>query len=460
MAPTLDEQAVAALASLVRGPVLLPGDEGFTEEHTSFNLAVDHRPSLVVGATDEFDIQATVRFAAQHGLAVGVQGGRHQGFDITEHGVLITTGRMDTVHIDAAHRIARIAAGARWRTVVDEAAAVGLAPLNGSSSDVGVVGYVLGGGLSPMLGRKYGWAADHVRAFEIVTADGRWHRVTAASHPDLFWAVRGGKSNFGIVTAIELDLFPVTTLYGGGLYFDGAHTDAVLRAYRAWVGDLPDELSSSVALLRLPALPGVPEALHDRLAVNVRVSYVGSEADGERLVAPLRAVAPTIIDAVAAMPYTACDAIHQDPTEPLPYGERGAMLTDLTTDGIAALVEGVGPDATTNLLLVEIRHLGGALGREAGVPSAVGNRDAGFAIFGAVAGAPEEIAAGIGELEGLLGRFAPWRTTQKYVNFMSGDEPTEIGYSAEHLERLRAVKAKYDPSNLFRINNHNIRPTD
>jgi FAD/FMN-containing dehydrogenase len=208
-----------------------------------------------------------------------------------EGAVLITTGRMDGVEIDPAARTARVAAGAHWQQVVDAATPVGLAPLNGSSAKVGVTGYVLGGGLSPTMGRTYGWAADHVRAIEVVTADGTWRRATPTDEPHLFWALRGAKGNFGVVTAIEIDLFPVTTYFGGGLFYAGEHTAAVLHAYREWITTAPDELNSSVALLRLPPLPEVPEPLRGRLVVHVRVCHLGSVSDGERLVAPLRAVA-------------------------------------------------------------------------------------------------------------------------------------------------------------------------
>ncbi|GAA1331135.1 hypothetical protein GCM10009610_70180 [Pseudonocardia xinjiangensis] len=335
--------AVTALESAVDGPVLLPGTDEFAAECAGFNLLVVHRPAVVVGATGPQDVQAAVRFAVQHGLPVAVVCTGHQPFEPVQGAVLITTSRMDAVEIDVAARTARTGAGAVWQQVVDAAAPAGLAPLNGSSAKVGVTGYVLGGGLSPTLGRTYGWAADHVRAIEIVTADGELRRVTATAEPELFWAVRGAKGNFGVVTAMEIDLFPVSTYFGGGLFYAGEHTEAVLRAYREWITTAPDELSSSVALLRLPPSPEVPAPLRGRLAVHVRVCFLGPAVEGERLVAPLRALAPTIIDTVMPTPYRAFASVHQDPVDPVPLRMRNALLTGLTDEVVDALVAFGGP---------------------------------------------------------------------------------------------------------------------
>lgn len=254
----LDSLTRADLAAQLTGPVLGPEDEGFAAECAPFNLAVAHRPRVVVGAANSTDVQVAVRFAAQRRLPVAVMATGHQATVPADGAVLITTHRMAQVSIDPAARTARVTAGARWQQVVDAATPFGLAPLNGSSPLVGVVGYTLGGGLSPTMGRAHGWAADHVTALEVVTADGELRQVDAASEPDLFWALRGGKSNFGVVTAMEFALFPVEQLWAGGLFFDGADAAAVLRAYARVTADAPDELSSSIALLRLPALPGVP----------------------------------------------------------------------------------------------------------------------------------------------------------------------------------------------------------
>jgi hypothetical protein len=188
---------------------------------------------------------------------------------------------------------------------------------------VGVSGYTLGGGLSPTLGRSYGYAADHVRSFEVVTADGVLRHVDAGSEPELFWAMRGGKGNFVVVTRLEFDLFPVARLYAGAIYYPGERMADVLRAWAAWLPGTPETMISSFAVQRMPVSPVVPESLRGAFLVAVRIAYNGTVVDGERMVAPLRAVAPAVQDTVRDMLYTEVASIHNEPVDPLPYYERG-----------------------------------------------------------------------------------------------------------------------------------------
>src|SRR5688572_10922006 len=231
--PGVDE-----LARAVTGPVLSPGDPRFADEVAPFNVAHQPRPAVVVGATSTADVAAAVRWAADRGHTVAVQATGHGLTGSLDGAVLITTDRLDTVVVDPASRSARVGAGVRWRGVIDAAAPHGLAPLSGSSSGVGVVGYTLGGGLG-LLSRQYGFAADHVRRAELVTADGAIRAVDAETDPDLFWALRGGKGNLGIVTELEFDLVPVARLYGGGIFFPGGSAPEVLHAFREWTTTLP-----------------------------------------------------------------------------------------------------------------------------------------------------------------------------------------------------------------------------
>ncbi len=255
---------VAALAAAVQGIVAVPGDDAYAGECATYNLALPRSPAVVVGAAAPGDVSQAVRFAAERGLPVGVLATGHGPSVPADGAVLVNTRRLTGVTIDLAARVARVAAGTRWQQVVEASAPHRLAALNGSSPQVGVVGYSLGGGLSPVLGRSYGWAADRVRAVELVTADGEIVRATAEQDADLFWAARGGKDNFGIATAIEFDLFEVPRLYGGGLYFDGARAGEILQFYREWAPTLPPELTVSVGLLSLPPLDSVPEPLRGR----------------------------------------------------------------------------------------------------------------------------------------------------------------------------------------------------
>ncbi|WP_063790219.1 FAD-binding protein [Streptomyces sp. NRRL B-24085] len=451
----------AELAAQITGPVLEPEDEGFAAECAPFNLAVTHRPRVVVGAVNSADVQAAVRFAAQRRLPVAVMATGHQATLTADDAVLITTHRMTQVSVDPASRTARVAAGARWQQVIDAATPLGLAPLNGSSPLVGVIGYTLGGGLSPTMGRALGWAADHVTSMEVVTADGELRSVDAASEPDLFWALRGGKSNFGVVTGMEFALFPVEQLWAGGLFFDGADAEAVLHAYAEVTAGAPDDLSSSIALLRLPALPGVPEFLADRFAVHVRISCLGSPDEAARLVAPLRAAAPVLVDTLGPMPYASFAQIHNDPADPAPFMERTAMLHSLTAEAVGEILAAAGPAADCPVHFVELRHLGGALGRAA--DNAVGHRDARFALWVVGVGAPDAFTAMNAYADELLQRMHPWSTGGKYLNFMAAQDTGASDVSAAYDEaayhRLRSIKRRFDPDNLFRLN-HNIPPEE
>ena len=449
----------AILADDVAGPVLRPGEPGFAEETAAFQLALSHRPAVAVGATSAADVQAAVVFAETMGLAVAVLNTGHGAAVSADGAVLINTRRMTGVTIDAEEMTARVEAGVRWQQVVDAAAEMSLAPIAGSSPLVGVVGYHLGGGLSPVLGRPLGYAADHVRSLDVVTADGRLRHVTAEHEPELFWALRGGEGNFGVVTAIEFDLFPVTTFYGGGLYFEGEDAAAVLRAYQSFVQDLPDQLSSSVLLIRTPDLPEIPEPVRGKLVVHVRIAHLGSEEEGARLIAPLRAAAPVLIDYVGEMPFTAIASIHNDPTDPLPTYQRTAMLPDLAPAAVERLLELVGPRAADPVMAVEIRHLGGALARSPKIPNPVGNRDAAFSLFAVDLPGPNGVAATEAALDAVIEGMRPWTTGGRCLNFMgaadTAPESVRTAYTPQSYERLLAAKRRFDPENIFRIN-HNL----
>ncbi|KOU42273.1 hypothetical protein ADK55_25075 [Streptomyces sp. WM4235] len=460
----LIEQAIEELEQLkanISGRVCTPGDPHYAREVSAFNMRSRIRPAFVVAAQTPQDVQIAVRFAAAHGLAVGVLSTGHHAFPPqTSHGaVLVTTRTMRTVRVDAATASAHIEAGALWSDVVEPAQRYGLAPLNGSSAGVGVVGYTLGGGLSPVLGRTYGWAADHVRAIDVVTADGELRHVTAQSDPALFWGLRGGGSNLGIVTSLELDLFPVTTFYGGGIFHPAEHAEAVLHAYRQVVENAPDELTVSVALLNFPPIPEVPELLRGRFTVHVRVAYLGSDTEAEELIAPLRAVGAPLADTVGRRGYDTFAEVHQDPTDPAPYEDRSMLLTKLTPEVAASVLKQVGPASGSVVTVLEIRHLAGALSREPRLPSAAGARDAAFLVWGATVGPPEVVDAGTEDMNALLKDLTPWSTGRLYQNFTSRQAVASDVFAPDVLARLQRIKQQYDPQNVFRAHNHNIAPT-
>jgi len=456
--PVLPKDA-AALVAAVAGSVLLPGDAGYDEERAVFNLNHELVPAVIVVAESAADVQAAVAFAAGQRRPVLVKTTGHQVVGSAPGAVVIATRRMNDVTVDAAGRTARVGAGAIWAEVIEEAAKAGLAPLSGSTPTVGVSGYTLGGGLSPTLGRSRGYAADHVRSLEVVTADGELRHVDAESEPELFWALRGGKGNFGVVTALEFDLFPVPRLYGGGIYFPGERMADVLRAWTAWHPGTPETMISSFAVLRLPPLPELPEPLRGAFLVHLRFAYTGTAADGERMIAPLRAAAPAVLDTVADMPYTAVASIHNEPTEPLPYYERGIMLREFPKEAQDKLVELAGPDSGTTMWIAELRALGGAWDREPAVPNAVATRGLPYVLLGVEVGPLSEEQRLKESVAALLEGMEPWQGDRRLVNDLAPEEAADAAaiYGPERYERLAAVKKTYDPDNMFRIN-HNIAP--
>jgi len=331
------EEAVTGLADRIGGSVFVPGDDGYEEAVAGFNLRSRQRPRIVVAAGAAADVRTAVAFAAAHDLPVGVMATGHQPFRAEDGFLLVTADAMRTVEIDIERGVARVGPGARWSDVVGPAQAEGLAPLNGSSPDVGVVGFTLGGGLSPFLGRSHGWAADHVVAIEVVTPDGTLRRVSPETEPDLFWGLRGGRSNFGVVTALEIGLFPVTSFYGGGIHFPAEDAEAVLRAFPEVVRAAPDAFTCSVELLNLPPVPQVPEPLRGRFLAHVRVTHLGTDEEAEKLIAPFRAIGTGILDTIARHPYASYALVHTDPAQPFPYEEQGALLAELPAAAVDSL---------------------------------------------------------------------------------------------------------------------------
>ncbi|MFD9909047.1 FAD-binding oxidoreductase [Streptomyces sp. NPDC059063] len=433
-----------------------PGQEGYEDELAGFQTGFAQRPDIVFAASGVDDVVAAVRYAAEAGLPVGVQATGHGLPDAARGGVLISTRRMDSVAVDADARTVKIGAGVRWGQVVAAAAEHGLAPLNGSAPSVGAVSYTLGGGLG-ILAREFGYAADHVRSLDVVTADGTLRHVTADSEPELFWGLLGGGAALGVVTGLEIGLVPVARLYGGALTFDGRAVDpaAILRAYADWAATVPDEVTSSVAALVYPDLPMLPEHLRGRYLVTVRVAYTGEAAEGERLVAPLRAIGPVFSDDLRELPYSESHTIHSDPDFPHSYYGESRLLTALDdTAGLARVLSLTGPDAD-RMHVVQLNHLGGALARPAG--NAVPHREAAWLLrVLSPLDATEPDATDRETLRKLYaqayGELAPHVLGGSLnFTFASGDRPDGL-YDAPTRKRLAGLKATYDPANLFRRN--------
>jgi FAD/FMN-containing dehydrogenase len=454
---------LSKLQGVLRGPAYTADDLAYDDEVAVFNLAVRHRPAVVVGAVNAADVIEAVMFAVRHRLNIAVLNTGHgPTVSADEDTLMITTGRMSAIAIDSERRSVRVESGVRFGELVEAAALCGLAPLPGSSPGVGVVGYTLSGGASSTMGRKYGWAADHVSAIDVVTADGELHCVSPESEPELFSALLGGKSNFGVVVAMEFALFPVTSLYAGALFFSGAYTRDVLQAYRELTASAPDELTSGFALLNLPPLPGLPPFMQGQLTASVRVSYVGDADTGAPLLEPLRRAAPLLADSVGTIPYTQFGAISNDPSDPAPAVEHFGLIRELTEDTVQAIVDAVGPDTGSAINIVDIRHLQGAFSKPAPFPNAVGARDAAYAMFALTVVPPgQQVAAYRDSGRELLAALRPWLHDMANPSFVgpadtSGDR-TKHAYDPEVYDKLRTVKALYDPHNRFRLN-HNIPP--
>lgn len=446
----------------VDGPVLTEGDPDFIAYAGGYNAAVVHRPDVIVGATSVADVMATIGWAAKRHLPVAVQATGHGVTERMVDGVLLNTRRMQDIQVDPDRRIARVAAGVKWKDLLARTVPHGLVGLCGSSSDVGVVGFTLGGGL-PLLGRALGFAADRVRAIEVVTPDGRIQTVDAEHEHELFEVLRGGKGNFGVVTGLEFELAPLTDFYGGGLMYPGSEAEVVLTAFRSWLADLPDEACPSIALLRLPDDPFIPDALRGQFVVHLRFAFAGSKEEGDRLLAPMRAVSQVIMDTAGPMGYEQIDLVNLDPPDPLPYQEGGALLADFGDEAQAALLQVAGPGAQTPLLLVELRPLGGALARPSAGRDAVSGRDARWSLLGIGVLAPpiaELVPAGIATL---LDALRPWSTGLTMVNFHghAGDATDRArAWPPEIYQRITKAKRRYDPNNMMRFGHAVILPSE
>ncbi|MGF1431140.1 FAD-binding oxidoreductase [Kitasatospora sp. LaBMicrA B282] len=443
----------------ISGPVFRPGDDGYDGERLGYNLALDQRPALVVGARAAADVAAAVRHAAGAGLGVAVQATGHGISAPTDGHLVVDTSRMRGVTVDPVRRTVLVEAGVRWHEVLGAVAPHGLAPLSGSNPEVGVVGYTLGGGIG-LLGRRYGYAADRVRRMTVVTADGQLREVSAEREPDLFWGLRGGKDNLGIVVAMELDLVPVARIFGGGLYFPGESAAEVLHAYAAWTETVPEEMSSSIQLIQYPELPVLPEPLRGRFVAHVRIAWCGATAAAEPWVRPLRALGPTLLDTLREMPVTETGSIHHEPPMPVAAYDRNTALRELAPGAVDTLLELAGPQAEAPVIL-EIRHHGGAYARMPEVPNAVGGRDAAFMVFSTFIMPPATLPD-LREVHATLhDKIAPWGTGGSFVNFLGIDDATpdrvRACYAPADYRRLAALKASYDPANLFRVN-YNIPP--
>jgi len=438
-----------ALRAAVAGRVFVPGQACYDQARQAWNLAVDQRPAVVVEAGSAADVAQAVRYARARGMRIAPQGTGHgaEPLEPLDGAMLLRTTRMRKVRIDPAARTARAEAGAVWADVTVPAGQHGLAALAGTAANVGVTGYTLGGGLG-WLARRYGLAANSVIAVKLVTPDGDLVRVDADREPDLFWAVRGG-GGVGVVTALEMRLYPVRDLYAGDLFFPIQRAAEVLHAWRDWTATVPDEVTSIGHLLRFPPLPEVPEPLRGRAVAVVEAACLGDAGSGAELIGPLRRLGPER-DTVAMIPAPALGQLNMDPGQPVPSQDDGAFLADFPAAAIDALVAAVGLDAGTPLASVEVRHLGGALARPAPGGGAQPSIDASYLLFAVGATPTPDLAAAVrAQVHAVKHALAPWHASYDYYNFEGTPAPASAVLPPASYRRLQQIKAAYDPDQVI-----------
>jgi FAD/FMN-containing dehydrogenase len=435
----------------IEGRVLRPGDDDYDAERLPWQRKFDPRPAVIVEATRPEDVQAALRMARDEDLPLAVQATGHGAVVASDGALLLKTTGLNGVTVDAEAGTARAGAGSPWRAVIEAAAPHGLAPLSGTSADVGVTGYTLGGGASG-LSRMYGWAADSLLSADLVTADGERLQVSADEHPDLFWALRGGGGNFGVVTSLEFRLHPVTRVYGGMAVYDHAAAREILARYVEWAQDEPDESNTALVVMRMPPLPMIPEHLRGRQVLSLRSLYMGDAEAGERLLTPLlEGAGEPLMGGLQEMSF-ADTMTAMGPPPPPSIGEVTAELFDEVNDAVLDIV--AEPDG--RVTAVELRHWGGAMARPGADAGPIGHRDIPFTV--AVTGLAmdpaqwPDVKAGVGAVAEQL---RPHATGGAFLNFLSDPSRTRDAYNDADWARLQAIKATYDAANVLG-RGHNI----
>ena len=441
------------IRALCGGAVALPGDEAYEAGRSPWNSYVDQRPAMIAYPATPQEVAEVMHYARDAGLRVAPQSTGHNAAPLGDlsDSVLLRTSAFTEISIDADQRIARVGGGVLWQDVVEAAAAHGLYPLHGSSPDVAVAGYSLGGGIG-WLARLHGLQANSLTAIEIVTAGGEIVRADAEHHADLFWALRGGGGNFGVVTALEFRLYEYTEAYGGMLVWDWQHAERVLRAWVEWSRSAPANVTTSWRILQIPDIEDAPPPLRGRQVVVIDGAVIADEERAAEIIAPLRDLEPEM-DLWATMPAAGLTHIHGDPEAPTPTVSDTAILDGIDEEAIRALIGVAGPDSNSPLFMVELRQLGGALAHPAEGGGALSHFDGEFILFaGHLAATPEMAAVGDAASRNVVGTMWPWNNGRHYLNFAESKVEARAGFRADAYERLRAVRDAYDPQRRMRAN--------
>lgn len=446
----------ASLRGLAGGQVHLPGDPGYDHARMPWNVAISPRPAAVALPRDAADVSAIVRKAAAAGLRIAPQSTGHNASPLAARGledvVLVRTGALDEVTLSADGSTVRVGGGTLWLPAVEAAARAGKAVLHGSSPDVGVAGYSLGGGIG-WYARKLGLAANSLTAVELVIGDGTLLRASAEENPELFWAVRGGGGNFGVVTALEFRAFDIESAYAGMMIWDAGQAEKVLRRWTQWAPGAPDEVTTAIRLMNLPPLPELPELIRGRSIVVVDGAVLGTDEQAADILAELRALGPET-DTFARVPASSLVRLHMDPEGPTPAVSDSTTLPGFGEAELAAFLGAAGPGSGSSLLMAELRQLGGALARPHEGGGVLDRLDAQYAVFGcAIAATPELAAQGQADAVRLTEAVAPFSEGRSYLNFAENPTDAKTAYAEDRWLQLKGIRSAVDPHGLF-VANH------
>lgn len=457
------EAAVQELGAALRGTVILPGDDAYEATRRVWNGMIDKRPALIVQCAGVADVVAAVQFARDHDLLVAVRGGAHNvaGNAVCDGGMVIDLSRMKSVRVDPSARTARAEPGLTWGEFDRETQAFGLATTGGLVSTTGIAGFTLGGGVGWLV-RKYGSTSDNLLSADVVTADGRFVTASEKENPDLFWGIRGGGGNFGVVTSFEYRLHPVGPMVmGGAVFHPASKAKELLRFHRDFAARAPEDLTTLVVFLTAPPAPFIPEQFQGTPMVAVACCYAGSLEDAAPVVQPLKEFGPPVVDLVGPIPYRALQAMFDETAPPgIQNYWKSHYLQGLGDETIDALVDHA-RDIPSPMSAVHIHHLEGAVGRVGEDGTAFGHRKSPFILnLVSMWTDPAESEKNIRWTREFHAAMQPFSDGGVYVNFMGEEEPDRVraAYGDAKYRRLMDLKDKYDPTNFFRMN-QNIRPS-
>jgi len=457
---TPPEAPWAELAARLEGPLVLPDDGEYDSARRVWNGTIDRYPAAIARCASTADAAAGIAFAREHGVLLAVRGGGHSipGHSVCDGGLVLDLSPLDGVEVDAERRVARAQPGATWGILDAATAELDLATTGGQVATTGIAGLTLGGGLG-LLMRKHGLTCDNLLATELVTAEGDLVRASEDENPELFWALRGGGGNFGVVTSFEYRLYPSEPIFGGFLVHDASRAGAVLRHWRDFVEEAPDALFSEAVVFRAPPEPPFPDELHGKPVVSIGPYWIGDQEEGERVLEPLRRFGPPDAELLWPMPYVHAQTIFTAPAGRLRY-EKSDFLPELTDDAIDALLAASAgtDDSLSQIVLV---HMGGAVARIDPLATAFRHRDTRFFLTASTCWSePGEGPARVAWARNVWEAARPW-SRGVYVNFLDEDDDEDrlaSAYGADTYARLVRVKDHWDPENLFRLN-QNIKPS-